>query len=91
MKEIVPIESVISKILLIRNQKVILDSDIAKLYDIATKVLLQAVKRNYTRFPSDFMFQLTNQEFQKLRSQIVTSKRGGRTLHGCHGPFHDRS
>ena len=84
MKELIPVESVISKILLIRNQKVILDADIAKLYGIPTKVLLQAVKRNNTRFPSDFMFQLTQKEFQNMRSQIVTSKWGGRRLHGCH-------
>ncbi|MEK7850310.1 MAG: ORF6N domain-containing protein [Deltaproteobacteria bacterium] len=67
-------------ILLIRGQKVMLDSDLAELYDVETKVLIQAVKRNIDRFPSDFMFQLTNQEVIGLRSQFVTSKpgRGGR-------------
>lgn len=63
----------------IRDQKVILDSDLAKLYGTETKVLVQAIKRNLNRFPSDFMFQLSREEFDSLRSQIVTSKgRGGR-------------
>lgn len=56
-----------------------LDADLAFLYGVKTKVLIQAVKRNIKRFPSDFMFQLTKQEFDLLRSQIVTSnRRGGR-------------
>ncbi|MDD2680190.1 MAG: ORF6N domain-containing protein [Candidatus Omnitrophica bacterium] len=55
-----------------------LDSDLAKLYDAQTKVLIQAVKRNTDRFPDDFMYQLTWQEFMDLRSQIVTSSFGGR-------------
>ncbi len=57
-----------------------LDADLAKLYGVASKVLIQAVKRNKARFPSDFMFQLTYQEDRNLRSQIVTSnkRRGGR-------------
>jgi hypothetical protein len=63
----------------IRHQNVILDSDIARLYEVPTKALLQAVKRNKIRFPEDFLFQLTPPEFESLRSQIVTSKgRGGR-------------
>ncbi len=68
------------KIYLIRGHKVMLDSDLAELYRVATKVLIQAVKRNVHRFPPDFMFQLNNQEVMSLRSQIVTSKsgRGGR-------------
>ena len=67
------------RILLIRGQKVILDFDLARLYEVETKVLLQAVKRNIGRFPDDFMFQLTESEFRGLRSQFVTSKgRGGR-------------
>jgi hypothetical protein len=66
-------------ILLIRGHRVMLDTDLAKLYGVPTKVLNQAVKRNVTRFPVDFMFQLTNEETTALRSQIVTSKsRGGR-------------
>jgi len=65
----------------IRGQRVLLDQDLAQLYRVETKVLIQAVKRNRERFPSDFMFQLSDQEFMALRSQIVTSKgRGGRRL-----------
>lgn len=67
-----------SKIYEIRGQKVMLDFDLAELYGIETKVLKQAVKRNQKRFPSDFMFELTKEEFNSLRSQFVTSnKRGG--------------
>jgi hypothetical protein len=64
----------------IRGQKVMLDSDLAKLYGVESKVMNQAVKRNIGRFPYDFMFQLTSDEWDSLRSQIVTSKsnRGGR-------------
>ncbi len=64
----------------IRGQKVMLDSDLAKLYQVLTKNLNKAVKRNIHRFPSDFMFQLTNEEYESLRFQIGTSniKRGGR-------------
>ena len=57
----------------IRGQKVMLDSDLAKLYQVETKVLNQAVRRNIKRFPEDFMFQLDNKEFANLKSQIVTS------------------
>jgi hypothetical protein len=63
----------------IRGDRFLLDQDLAQLYGVQTKVLIQAVKRNKSRFPDDFMFQLSNQEFTALRSQIVTSKgRGGR-------------
>ena len=80
MDAIVPIEMIERKIYLIRGQKVMLDSDLAELYGVSTKVLIQAVKRNIKRFPSDFMFQLKNQEVINLRSQIVTSslEHGGR-------------
>ena len=61
----------------IRGIKVMLDSDLAALYEIETKVLKQAVKRNLKRFPKDFMFVLTEKEFKNLRSQIVTSSYGG--------------
>lgn len=74
--EIVLIERAESKILLIRNQKVILDSDLAQLYRVETRVLNQAVNRNINRFPSDFMFQLTKEEFENLKSQFVTSSSG---------------
>ena len=72
-------EHVERNILLIRGHRVMLDTDLAKLYGVPTKVLNQAVKRNATRFPADFMVQLTSEETAALRSQIVTSKsRGGR-------------
>ena len=60
-------------ILLLRGQKVMLDRDLARLYEIETKVLKQAVRRNRKRFPGDFMFELTKEEFDNWRSQIVTS------------------
>ena len=62
MSPIVPIEMVEKRILLIRNQKVILDSDLAELYGAETRTLVQAVKRNIDRFPKDFMFQLSKDE-----------------------------
>lgn len=62
-----------SKIYEIRNLKVMLDFDLAELYEIETRVLNQAVKRNIKRFPADFMFQLTNDEWQNMSSQIVTT------------------
>jgi len=69
-------ETVERRILLIRGQKVMLDSDLAELYRVQTKVLNQAVKRNTKRFPGDFMFQLNLQEVRNSRSQIVTLKQG---------------
>ncbi|ABW68363.1 ORF6N domain-containing protein [Desulfosudis oleivorans] len=77
MNDIVPVERIAGKIYLIRQAKVMLDKDLAELYGVETKVLKQAVKRNKKRFPSDFMFELTREEFQVLRSQIVTSSWGG--------------
>ena len=75
----IPTERIEQAILLIRGQKVMLDADLALLYGVETKVLVQAVKRNTNRFPKDFMFQLSQDEHSVLRSQIVTSKgRGGR-------------
>jgi hypothetical protein len=72
-------EQVERNILLIRGHRVMLDTDLAKLYSVPTKAINQAVKRNTNRFPSDFMFQLTSEETTALRSQFVTSKnRGGR-------------
>jgi hypothetical protein len=65
-------------ILLVRGEKVILDQDLADLYEVETRVLVQAVKRNIDRFPPDFMFQLSEEEFSDLKSQIVTSSWGGR-------------
>jgi len=66
-----------NKIYEIRGLKVMLDFDLAEMYEVDTKVLKQAVNRNLARFPADFMFTLFQKEFQGLRSQIVTSKRGG--------------
>jgi len=75
----IPDELVLNKIYMIRGQKVMLDNDLANLYDIETKRLKEAVRRNIVRFPEDFMFELTSAEFESLRSQIATSKigRGG--------------
>ena len=66
-------ERIESAILLIRAHKVMLDSELAALYGVETRVLVQAVKRNIDRFPADFMFQLTKEEFAALRSQSVIS------------------
>lgn len=65
-----------TKILFLRGEKVLLDADLAFLYGVETRVLNQAVKRNADRFPNDFMFELTKEEFQDLMSQIVISKKG---------------
>lgn len=67
-------ESVISKIYIIRGQKVMLDRDLALLYGVETKALKQAVRRNIERFPSDFMFEMSLEELDNWRSQFVTSK-----------------
>lgn len=75
---IIPNEIIINKILYIRGIKVMLDSDPAELYNVETKVLNQAVNRNLSRFPKDFMFQLTDLEWSNLKSQFVTSSWGGR-------------
>jgi len=84
---LVPVEIIERHILLIRGHKVMLDTHLAELYQVPTKALNQAVRRNIDRFPNDFMFQLTRGEadalishfaISSLRSQIVTSKRGGR-------------
>lgn len=75
------LQKIQNKIHEIRNQKVMLDNDLAELYEVETKVLNQAVKRNLGRFPIDFMFQLTKDEWETLKSQFVTSKieqRGGK-------------
>ncbi|MBU4511625.1 ORF6N domain-containing protein, partial [Patescibacteria group bacterium] len=82
MSNIIPVEKIENKILLIRGLKVMLDRDLAELYGVETKVLNQAIKRNKKRFPDDFMFQLTRMETEylvsqnviPLRSQIVTLK-----------------
>lgn len=73
-KSLVPVERIENKIYLIRNHKVMIDMDLAKMYGVSTKALNQAVKRNIHRFPSDFMFRLRRKEYDSLRSQIVTLK-----------------
>ena len=78
MQKAVSVESIAVRILEIRGKKVMLDEDLASLYGVQTKVLLQAVSRNKNRFPEDFMFQLKKREFANLRSQFVTSSWGGR-------------
>lgn len=79
MEKITP-KKIESMIYIVRGQKVMLDSDLAELYEVDTRTLNQAVKRNIKRFPKDFMFQLSKQEHEDLISQIVISKtgRGGR-------------
>jgi len=73
-KSVLPSGRIINQILVIRNQKVILDRDLAVLYNVETRSLKQAVRRNIKRFPDDFMFQLTKEEFANWRSQTVMSK-----------------
>ena len=77
-KEItIPDQTITSKIYLIREQKVMVDSDLAELYQVQTKLLKRQVRRNIERFPDDFMFELTKDEFDNLRSQFGTSRWGG--------------
>lgn len=78
MKELIPIEIIERKIYLVRGHKVMLDSDLAGLYEVETFNLNKAVKRNMDRFPDDFMFQLTKEEANALRFQIGMSKTKGR-------------
>lgn len=77
-KPIIPAERIENCIYLLRGQRVMLDDDLAILYEVETKVLNRSVKRNLRRFPEDFMFQLSTKEFESLRCQFGTSKRGGR-------------
>ncbi len=69
---------VISKIYLVRGQKVMLDEDLSEMYGLETRRLNEQVKRNIERFPQDFMFQLTDKKFENLKSQFATSSWGGR-------------
>ena len=80
---VIPTTHIVGRIFIVRQQKVILDTDLAELYGVETRALIQAVKRNAERFPADFMFQLNADEINALRSQTVISKppkpqRGGR-------------
>lgn len=74
---LIPDDVVLNKIYFIRNQKVMLDRDLAELYSVETRRLNEQVKRNSSRFPEDFMFQLSEIEFQNLKSQFATSSWGG--------------
>jgi len=77
LKPLIPIERIERAIFLIRGQKVMLDLDLAALYGVETKMLNRAVRRNIDRFPEDFMFQLTKEEFENLRCQFGTSRLWG--------------
>jgi len=83
MKEAVSVEVVATKIFVIRGKKVMLDKDLAGLYGVRVKRLNEQVKRNAKRFPEDFMFQLTKEEADLLRSQFATSSWGGRRYFPC--------
>ena len=85
-KSLIPADRIEKTILLIRRQKVMLDADLAELYGVETRVLVQAVKRNLGRFPEDFMFQLSKEEADFLRSQIVTLEKG-RGQHSKYLPY----
>jgi len=76
-RSLIPLERIERSILLIHGQKVMLSTDLAELYQVEPRVLVQAVKRNIARFPEDFMFQLTEEEFYNLKSQFVISSWGG--------------
>jgi len=86
MEHLIPLERIEKRILLLRGQKVILDSDLAQLYEVPISALNQAVKRNITRFPEDFMFQLAQNEYESLRSQFVILE-AGRGRHRKYLPY----
>jgi len=87
MKSIVPLEVIEQKILLIGGRKVMLDSDLAALYGVTVKRLNEQVRRNLRRFPQDFMYQLSAEEYESLRSHFATLKAGlGHTANIC--PMH---
>ncbi|MFC1844619.1 ORF6N domain-containing protein [Thermodesulfobacteriota bacterium] len=77
MTELISVEAITSRIYFIRNHKVMMDRDLAELYDVETKQLKRAVRRNIDRFPGDFMFELTDDELEILRCQFGTSSWGG--------------
>lgn len=81
------LQTIQNKIYAIRDQNVMLDFDLAEMYEVETRVLKQAVRRNIDRFPSDFMFELTKKEYDSLRSQIVTLNEDGRGKHSKYLPF----
>lgn len=75
-RDLTPIEKIEKLIYWVRGQKIMLSTHLAELYGVESRVLVQAVKRNLERFPEDFMFQLSDEEFADLKSQIVTSSCG---------------
>jgi hypothetical protein len=78
-KNVISLQSITNSILFIRGQKVMLDTDLANLYEVETRILTRALKRNLERFPEDFMFQLSEEEYENLRSQFgISSQWGGR-------------
>jgi phage regulator Rha-like protein len=83
---VVPVEHITQSILVLRGQRVLLDAELAALYGVEIRVLVQAVKRNLARFPEDFMFQLSTAEWTALRSQFVTLK-AGRGQHRKYLPY----
>ena len=74
--DIIPVEAIVSKITILRGERVLLDRDLAEMYGVETKQLKRAVRRNIDRFPNDFMFQLSNDEYRSLRRQFGTLKTG---------------
>jgi len=85
-QQLVPFENIEERIFMVRGHKVMFDSDLAEVYRVPVKRLNEQVKRNRRRFPPDFMFQLTQEETQALRSQIATLKTGGRGQHRKYRP-----
>ena len=77
MKSVMPMELIEKNIIMLRGHRVLLSPQLAPMYGVQVKVLIQAVKRNIERFPNDFMFQLTDSEYSNLKSQTVTSSWGG--------------
>jgi phage regulator Rha-like protein len=86
-KGLVPVEQIHRVILVVRGHKVLLDTDLAAIYGVAVKALNQAVKRNRARFPEDFVFRLSAEEAESLRSQIVTLDARGRGQHRKYPPY----
>ena len=84
-KDLIPEKRILKIIMVIRGENVILDADLAKLYGVETRRLNEQVRRNIEKFPDDFMFQLTKEEFENLKSQIATSNFGwgGRRKKPC--------
>jgi len=87
VQSVVPIERIVSRIYLIRGEKVMLDTDLAQLYGVSTGRLNEQLKRNKERFPEDFAFRLTRNEFDALRSQIAIIEPGGRGRHRKYLPY----